>query len=84
MLNAASVSAVPPERFGVGSAVHQVARQLGSVLGVAILVAILGTPATREAAMERFDTAFAFSAGMSLLAAILAMFLGSKRRSTAP
>ena len=36
--------ASPPDRFGVGGAVNQTARQMGAVLGVALLVSILGTP----------------------------------------
>ncbi len=41
VLSAAAVASLPPERFGVGSAVNQAMRQLGSVLGVALVVALL-------------------------------------------
>ena len=44
VLSAAAVAGLPPERFGVGGAVNQTARQMGAVLGVALLVSILGTP----------------------------------------
>lgn len=41
-LSAAAVAHLPPSRFGVGSAVNQTVRQMGSVLGVALTVAITG------------------------------------------
>ena len=44
VLSSAAVSGLPAVRFGIGGAIHQTARQLGAVLGVALLVAILGTP----------------------------------------
>src|ERR1019366_8113303 len=44
VLSAAAVSSLQPERFAVGSAVNQTARQVGGALGIALLVVILGTP----------------------------------------
>ena len=41
-LGAAAVAHLPPARFGVGSAVNQAVRQMGSVLGVALTVALVG------------------------------------------
>jgi hypothetical protein len=40
VLSAAAVAGLPPERFGVGGALNQTARQTGGVLGVALLVAV--------------------------------------------
>lgn len=37
-------AAVPPERFATGIAVMTTARQIGAVIGTALLVAVLGTP----------------------------------------
>jgi len=53
VLSAAAVAGLPQERFGIGGAINQTARQIGAVVGVAILIAIVGTPAsptTRSAA----------------------------------
>lgn len=41
-LGAAAVAKLPPKLFGVGSAINQAIRQIGSVLGVAITVALVG------------------------------------------
>jgi EmrB/QacA subfamily drug resistance transporter len=43
-LSSAAVAAAPGGRFATATAINSVARQLGAVLGVALLVAILGTP----------------------------------------
>ncbi|HEV8574770.1 MAG TPA: DHA2 family efflux MFS transporter permease subunit, partial [Dehalococcoidia bacterium] len=43
-LSSAAVHGLAPNRFAVGSAVNQTVRQLGSVLGVALVIALLGSP----------------------------------------
>ncbi|HSD80190.1 MAG TPA: DHA2 family efflux MFS transporter permease subunit, partial [Solirubrobacteraceae bacterium] len=45
----AAVAELPPSRFATGSALFACARQIGAVLGIAGLVAVLGTPAPEEA-----------------------------------
>ena len=45
-LVSAAVAAMPPGRFATGSGVVTMARQVGVVLGVAILVTVLGHPAS--------------------------------------
>ena len=55
-------SAPPPyractrERFAVGSAVNQTARQVGGALGIALLVVILGTPSPAAEALPHSAT----------------------------
>jgi predicted MFS family arabinose efflux permease len=58
VLSAAAVAGLPQERFGTGGAINQTARQIGAVLGVAILIAVLGTPASTQEALTRFHAAW--------------------------
>jgi EmrB/QacA subfamily drug resistance transporter len=44
-LTAAGASSLPPERFATGAAVLTMARQIGTALGIALLVAVLGASA---------------------------------------
>ena len=46
VLGAASVSELPPSSYDTGSAINTTARQVGSVFGVATLVAVLGDQPT--------------------------------------
>ena len=41
-LSAAAVNKLPPQQYAVGSAINQATRQIGSVLGVAITVLLIG------------------------------------------
>ena len=41
-LSSAAAGSLPPESFATGSAVLTMSRQIGSVLGVALLIAVLG------------------------------------------
>ena len=63
VLSAAAVAGLPAERFGVGGALNQTARQMGAVLGVALLVSILGTPTSPAAALDAFQHVWLMCAG---------------------
>jgi EmrB/QacA subfamily drug resistance transporter len=58
-LTAAAAAALPPERFATGAAVLTMGRQIGTALGVAILVALLGAPVTAA----DFDTGWLLMLG---------------------
>jgi hypothetical protein len=77
VLSAAAVAGLPPERFGVGGAVNQTARQLGAVLGVALLVALLGRPTSPVDALTHFRHAWVMAAAFAALSA--AISLGHER-----
>ena len=66
-LGGAATAPLPPQRFATGSALYAMTRQIGIALGVACLVAILGT-ATGASAVTAFHHAWIFMIGCSLLA----------------
>ena len=79
VLSAAAVSSLHPERFAVGSAVNQTARQVGGAFGVALLVVILGAPAGPVAALAGFHHLWWYCAGTAALAGGLCILLGAGR-----
>ena len=79
VLSAAAVSSLHPERFAVGSAVNQTARQVGGAFGVALLVVILGVPTGAAAALASFHHLWWYCAGMAALAGLLCTLLAPKR-----
>jgi NTE family protein len=79
-LGAASVRDVPIDRFATASAVNAAFRQVGAVLGTAILVAIVGEPASLPEALSASDGAYLFAAIASLVAG--AVVLGLRPATT--
>jgi MFS family permease len=71
----AAVASVPFARFGVGAAITATSRQLGAVLGVAMLIAVVGTPAPADA-LGAFQSGWALAALAGLGAALAAAALG--------
>jgi MFS family permease len=70
VLSAAAVSSLHPERFAVGSAVNQTARQVGGAFGVALLVVILGAPHSASVALENFRHLWWYAATMAILSGL--------------
>lgn len=80
-LGAAGAQALPPAQFGSGSAVGATARQLGAVVGVAALVAVLGEPAPGEA-LEAFHRAWGAIAVAAAGCALVSLGLGRRTPSS--
>ena len=96
VVGGAAVAEIPGGRFATGTGINSVARQLGAVLGIALLVAIVGRPEPAEIA-DAFDRGWTFALGCFVLVALVAPFTGpdrprarrrrgarSPRRSTVP
>jgi MFS family permease len=74
----AAVAELPHSRFATGSAISSTSRQIGAVLGIAVLVAVLGTPRPEDA-MSTFHAAWVLMAIPSATAGLLALALGRVR-----
>ena len=71
-LSATAVASVPGEAFATATGINSVLRQVGAALGVAAVIAILGTPSPLDpsAVESAFDNAWTFSSVCLLLAGI--------------
>lgn len=68
---------LPPDKWGAGSSMINTSRQVGTVLGTAILVVILGaTPGLRQ-----FDEGWLFLTAGALAASVTAVAIAFRRRS---
>jgi EmrB/QacA subfamily drug resistance transporter len=69
-LSAAAVSRLPAEHYAVGSAVNQATRQVGSVLGVALTVLLVGAGGVQRA---DFDALYGSYVALALLTALCSL-----------
>jgi hypothetical protein len=81
-LGGAATAPLPPQRFATGSALYAMTRQIGVSLGVACLVAILGT-ASGSAAVNAFHHAWMFMIGCGLVAGAVLQGIGARATETA-
>ena len=74
-LSGAAVAAAPGETFATATGLNSVARQIGAALGVAVVIAIIGTP-TVLTAHATFDHAWSFGAACLIAAGIGCLLVG--------
>ncbi len=74
-LGSAAVRDVPIDRFATASAVNAAFRQVGAVLGTAILIAIVGEPTSLHEALSVSDGAYLFVILAALASGAVALVL---------
>jgi EmrB/QacA subfamily drug resistance transporter len=78
-LMATGASSLPAHSFATGSAVLNMLRQIGLAIGVAILIAILGSPRTPAATLHVYERSSWVIAALAFVAAGLGLALLARR-----
>jgi EmrB/QacA subfamily drug resistance transporter len=81
---ATGTSSLPPHSLATGSAVVNMFRQIGLAVGVAILIAVLGTPHSPAQDLDVYRRAWIVVAAISLAAAPIGLWLLERRRAVEP
>jgi EmrB/QacA subfamily drug resistance transporter len=76
-------AALPPASFATGSAVINMLRQVGLAVGVAVFIAVLGSPARGLATKQGYDHAWTVIAAIAGLSAIVGL-VGLRAQRPAP
>jgi EmrB/QacA subfamily drug resistance transporter len=79
-LFAAATSGLAPHQSSTGSAVVQMSQQIGSVLGVSLLVVLIGSSSLTVGKLAQFTDAWWWAVGFTVLAALACVPLMSRSR----
>jgi EmrB/QacA subfamily drug resistance transporter len=82
-LMATAASSLPPHAFATGSAVINTLRQVGLAVGVAVLIAVLGSPSSPAATLAAFQSGWVVIAAVALAGGVLGAVLLTARQRTA-
>ena len=82
-LSGAAVASAPGEGFATATGLNSVSRQVGAALGVALVVAIIGTPSPLQA-LGAFDHAWTFGAVCLIIAGLGCLLVGRLAGGEAP
>jgi EmrB/QacA subfamily drug resistance transporter len=83
-LMGAGTASLPPSSFATGSGVLNMVRQTGLALGVAMLVAVLGSPHAPLQRLAAFDRAWWIMAGVTLASLAPLVLLRRPKQPTPP
>jgi NTE family protein len=82
-LSGAAVASAPGESFATATGMNSVSRQVGAALGVALVVAIIGTPSPLQV-VSAFDHAWEFGAGCLFAAGLGCLLVGRLQTDKSP
>ncbi len=82
-LSGAAVASAPGQNFGTATGLNSVARQVGAALGVALVVAIIGTPSPLQA-LGAFRDAWSFGAACLFAAGLGCLLVGRLQTEMPP
>src|SRR6266851_3922087 len=77
---ASATSELPRENFATGSAVVNMLRQVGLAIGVAVLIAVLGTPSGAHAVLDAFDRSWLVTGAFAAASALASLAIIGVRR----
>jgi hypothetical protein len=80
---ATGASSLPAHAFATGSAVVNMLRQLGLAIGVAVLIAVLGSPGSPAGELDAYRRAWVVIAALALAAGIVGIVALRSRRTSA-
>ncbi len=83
-LMATGASSLPPHAFATGSAVVNMLRQVGLAVGVATLIAVLGTPHSQPATLIAYQRATWMIAAIAFVGGLVGLGLLAGRRQPSP
>ncbi|SNT62604.1 drug resistance transporter, EmrB/QacA subfamily [Streptosporangium subroseum] len=80
----AAIGALPRESVGIASGIYSMMRQLGGVVGVAVLAAVFAAAGGYESFTTGFTRALAVCGVLSLLGALAGLGIAMRRSATRP
>jgi hypothetical protein len=81
---ATGAASLPPHAFATGSAVINMLRQVGLAVGVAVFIAVLGTPGSAHTTMVAYQRGWVVTAALAALGGVVgAIMLRAPRRAVA-
>jgi nitrate reductase gamma subunit len=83
-LMATGASSLPPQSFATGSAVVNMLRQIGLAIGVAVLIAILGSPHSACDTLHVYQRASVVIAAIAAVGGVIGWMMLTVRRGTIP